>query len=45
MKMGLEIIENISMMLIVLAEHWAKASNSMMTLLSGITPGAPSALF
>lgn len=38
-------IKNISMMLIVMAERAAKVSVSMMALLSGITPGAPSALF
>ena len=38
-------IENISIMLIVMAEHRAKVCVRMMALLTGITPGAPSALF
>ena len=42
---GLSFVENISMMLIVMAERGGKVSVSAMALLSGITPGAPSALF
>lgn len=33
------------MMVIVMAEHGAKAIIGIMTLLSGLTPGTPSAFF